>query len=238
MKFFFAFIFLSAVCFGQKDSTGSLDKSDKTHTLHSTVEIICGNKLLSHKTFDGKLNDLESFKLGVPVSYVGFGITGFFVVSRGNFDHPGSMYYTQVLPQTLRISDSIATNITGFNFGFTIHGFDVFVKKPNLDLFLNIGANTGRLRFYGNSLTDQKNPYFSPKVSMIPRFILKKISVQFTIAYEFDISKKNWRRTNFSDSPKINLDQTSSTGLTILASIGYVLMEGKPKKSIEESEEE
>lgn len=216
MKQLSIFLILSNFAFGQMDTT--------THWSQS-FDFIYGQKYLSHKTFDGALNYLDKINFGKPLTYVGIGTTAYVIVTRGLFNHPSNIYYTQVVPQDVKLNDSITAKITGFNFGFTIHGFDAFPHKRNFDLLFNMGVNTGRLRLYGNSLAKQKNPYFSPKISMSPRVIIGRISLLAIITYELDISRKNWRKMTFSDSPKINLPQTSSTGLTILASIGYVLKE-------------
>lgn len=216
MKYLPLFLILSNFAFGQLDTTKHWSQS---------FDFIYGQKYLSHKTFDGALNNLDKLNFGKPLTYVGIGTTLYLTVTRGVFNHPSNIYYAQVVPQDVKLNDSITAKITGFNLGFTIHGFDAFPHKRNLDLIFNMGINTGRLRFYGNSLVTQKNPYFSPKVSMSPRVIIGRIGLQAIITYEFDISRKNWRKMTFSDSPKINLPQTSSTGLTILASIGYVLKE-------------
>lgn len=153
--------------------------------------------------------------------YAGIGATGNFITNREyNFD--GHMHYTQVIPQTIKVNDTIMANITGFNFAATAIGFDVFKKLRSVDLFLSAGFNTGRLRLYGNSFVNQKNPYFSPKVSLTPRFTFGRISIQMNIDYGLDISKKNWRKTNLSNSPKLSLPQTSMTGLSTFVMLGFV----------------
>ena len=221
IKYILIIFLVTSFAYGQKDSAKKIKES---------INIFYGQKLLSHKTFDGAYNDLEKYNLGKPITYIGIGGAARAYIDRGKLDHNGSWFYTQILPQNIKVNDSITTNITGFNLAFSSFGFDLVPNLKNFDLLLGVGANTGRLRLYGNSYTNQKNPYFSPKLSLIPRVIIGKICLQINIDYEFDISKKNWRKMNTSDSPKINLPQTSNTGLTILTSIGYVIKERKRTK--------
>lgn len=203
----------------------TLGQNNSKKYIHRSVDFIYGQKILSQRTFGGGLNDMEKINWGTPIAFIGIGTTERlnFVRELGSYD--ANFYYTQIIPQKLKVNDSITTNITGFNFAFTFLGFDAFSNKKDFDLIFSLGVNTGRLRLYGNSYTRQKNPYFSPKISMIPRLTIGKINIALNIAYEFDLSKKNWRRTFFSNSPKIELPQTSNTGLTVLASIGYILKE-------------
>ncbi len=198
---------------------------------YSCFMILYGQKFLSHNTFNGELNTIDDIKFNGNLSYVGLGLTNDLVFSRGSFlDHYSNMYYTQVIPQKIKINDSITTTITGFNIGFTLWGKQLFRASCPFNTNVLLGANTGRLRLIGNNYTTQKNPYFSPKIIIYPTLTLKQIRFGIQIEYEVDISKKNWRKTNFSNSDKIALPQTSSTGLTLYASIGYVIKNDGRKK--------
>ena len=190
----------------------------------ASFDFMYGQKLLSHKTFNGAFNDLKQLKLNWPVSYVGIGITGHFITLRGEQgDHDGNLYYAQILPQVIRLNDTLNANISGFNFGFTVEGIDLFSKSRVFDAIICFGANTGRYKLSNAIYSTQKNPYFSPKIALLPRFVIGKIILLFNIAYETDISSKNWRPTYFSKLPKNNLEKTSVTGLTIMAGIGIAL---------------
>lgn len=225
MKYIIVLIITTSIAYGQRDST------------RNSFNIIYGQKYLSNKTFDGRINSLENINFGAPLTYIGFGTSGNIPINRRKLKRFGQGNYTQIIPQKILVNDTTSANITGFNFGFTFLGVDAFPEQKNFDIFISLGANTGRLRIYGNSYVNQKNPYFSPKISLTPRVIIRNICLQIQIDYEVDISKKNWRRTNFSDSPKINLPQTSNTGVTILTSIGYVLSTKNKKGKVESDEE-
>lgn len=197
---------------------------------YTSIEAIYGQKFLAHNTLNGQLNTLDRIKFGGSLSYVGIGISGDVVVERSDwFNHFGNIYYTQIIPQEIQLNDTLNTHITGFNFGFTVYAIECFPKQSPFNVVVSLGANTGRLRMYGNTYTTQKNPYFSPKLRVAPVITFMKLRLGLTIEYEYDVSRKNWRKTNFSNSEKINLAKTSNTGLTLLASVGYVLKSTKPK---------
>jgi len=212
------------------------EEKDSSVLLKPSWNIYYGQKLLANTAFNGALNDLNKNELGTPIAFIGIGFTSRVLITRGVLDHDGSVYYAQVIPQKIKINDTINANITGFNFGFTIYGGDLFRKQKNFDVIIGIGANTGRLRFYGNPYVTQKNPYFSPKLLITPRLIFGSFCFQINVDYDHDISKKNWRKTNFSNSPKINLPQTSNSGLTVLVGVGYVIKERKYEPVTEEIE--
>ncbi|MBK8367184.1 MAG: hypothetical protein IPL10_07130 [Bacteroidetes bacterium] len=218
MKNIILFLLLTLNVKAQKDST------------RTVLSIFYGQKYLSHKTFEGKLNDVYKMKFGAPISYIGIGESGSIPINRSKLKRFGHIMYTQIIPQDVKVSDTITVKISGFNFALTYFGFDVFPNNKHVDFFISSGFNTGRLRFFGNSFLNQKNPYFSPKISITPRILFGDFCFQMNIDYEVDVSKKNWRRTNFSNSDKINLPQTSNTGLNVLFGIGIVIKDGKNKK--------
>ncbi len=219
--FALAYLFLTATVYGQaKPPKGT------------SIDILYGQKFLSHKTFNGELNTIDHLKFGGNLSYIGIGMSAELIVQRGTyFNHFGNLYYTQIIPQKIMVNDTITAHITGFNFGFTLYGVDLFPQQKYFNTYITIGANTGRLRMYGNSFVTQKNPYFSPKLRVAPTLNLGKMRVYLHLEYEYDISRKNWRRTNTSKSDKLNLVQTSNTGFTILAGVGYILGGNKTHKN-------
>jgi hypothetical protein len=214
MKLFFLFfILLTTSLFGQKKEPKYL-----------SLDVMYGQKILNESSFNGQLNSFNKPEFGGSISYIGIGISTSILVARGKiFDHFGNIYYTQIIPQDIKINDTIKSKITGFNFGFTYFGFDIFPKQKIFNTYVTLGINTGRLRLYQNSLTEEKNPYFSPKIRLQPTLSLGLIRLSLHIEYEYDISKKNWRKTNFSKSDNINLNKTSNSGLNVLASIGYII---------------
>ncbi len=210
---FIVFIFLTSLVFAQP-------RKDVQRT---SVELLYGQKFLAHPSFNHAFNTLDNIQYGGNISYVGVGVSGSVSPDRWFFSHYGSYYYTQVVPQSIKVNDTITNQITGFNFGFTYFGVSLIPRKKFFDVFVTLGANTGRLRMYGNHYTTQKNPYFSPKIRIHPALTFRNFRISLQIEYEYDISRKNWRHTTFFKGDKLNLAKTSNTGLTIFAGIGYVI---------------
>jgi hypothetical protein len=204
-------------------------QNDSLPKFKQCLELGYGNKFLKVPMFNGQLNDLSNLRLGTPISYISISTTGYIVINRqGEF--PGQWHYSHIIPQKIMVNDSISAKITGFNFGVHLWGFDLFRRSKYVGLFVDFGFNTGRLRLTGDPYVNQKNPYFSPKLTVIPRVYISNFCFQITAEYDHDISSKNWRKTNFSNSPKINLLKASSSGLTVLASVGIFLPDPKPSR--------
>ena len=157
-----------------------------------------------------------------PLMYVGIGLTGL-LTTNSNYHFCGHMHYTQVIPRTILVNDSVSGNLTGFNFTAPVYGVDIFENTKAVDLFFSLGFNTGRLRVYGNSLVKQKNAYFSPKVSLTPRFKLGRLMLQMNFDYELDVSKKAWRKIAVAGTPQYYLPNTSLTGLSAYLMLGFTL---------------
>ena len=91
---------------------------------------------------------------------------------------------------------------------------------------MNYGFNTGRLRLHGNEWARQKNPFFSPMLSMRMGITLfKKMVLTVRGDYEYDISSPNWRRTYFADKNKIDLEKYIQTGLTLFFCVGFYFVD-------------
>lgn len=212
LRLLIVFILLSTVLFGQKKKKG----------VAPTFDLIYGQKVLRKGGFDEQLNSFQNPRLFKPLMYAGIGITGGFV-TNSDYDFQGHLHYTQVIPQSIRINDTTYANLTGFNFAGTVAGFDVFKKTWAFDLFLSAGFNTGRLLLYGKNFSNQKNAYFSPKISMTPRLNIGRISFQMNVDYELDLTKKKWRKTLLASPSKEHLPNTSMTGLSVFLMLGYVI---------------
>ncbi len=190
----------------------------KGMTRLNTFDIGYGQKFL-HQDFYNQLGTFGNAQIFQPLTYIGIG--GYSGFSRNKKSiYSGHIFYQQVIPQSVMISDSISGKITGFNLGFTLIGRDLFSKSERFDMLVGFGINTGRLRMYKNELIRQKNPYFAPKISLTPRVKLGKIVVSLNLDYELDISKPGWRGTIFANSNKVNISNLRQSGLTGFLTIG------------------
>ena len=185
-----------------------------------SIDLVYGYKSLN-SDFYGQFNTLsKSFNSSLPLQLAGISFTGTFDQSRGK-PYDGHLTYCQVVPQQIIVQDSLKGNINGFVFGCTSWGFDIFPNSNRFDLQMSVGFNTGRLRITQNELLRQKNPFFSPEVSLHPRIELGKFVLSLRADFEYDISRKNWRRTYFASEDKVNLAGIKQSGLSLLAGIGY-----------------
>lgn len=184
--------------------------------------MIYGQKYFQKTALSNSVNNLDQFSVGQPVSSIGIGLTGKLWVNR-KYSFPAHISFGHIIPQKIVIQDSISGRVSGFNLGMALTGWDVFNKKRWIDLIFGAGFKTGRMRLFGDSRLEQVNAYFSPFVSIAPRFNLGKISIQFRAEYELDITRSRWRNVWFSNSPKAELGPMKSTGLTTSVSVGWVL---------------
>lgn len=214
MKSIYKTIFLTALIFTAKP----LHAQVKGMTKLNTFDIGYGQKFL-HKDFYNQLNTFSNGQIFQPLTYLGFGGYSGFSRNKKSF-YSGHIFYEQVIPQTIVIADSISGKITGFNLGFTLIGRDLLAKSERFDMLVGFGVNTGRLRMYKNELIRQKNPYFSPKISISPRARVGKVVISLNLDYELDISKPGWRGTLFANSNKINVNNLRQSGLHGFLTIG------------------
>jgi hypothetical protein len=198
-----------------------------TSQKHTSFDIQYGQRILPKTYLGGELNSFQNYSFSKPISYVGLSITGFFQASTGVFSKKawrnfcGQINFSQVIPQEIAINDSIAGKLTGFNFGSSVYGFDIFPNVGAFDLMMDLGFNAGRLRIYGSSLIKLKNPYLAPSIGITSRINIKRISMHIRGSYDYDITKKNWRRTFFSRTEKVTISETKLSGIMIFAGIGY-----------------
>ncbi len=134
--------------------------------------------------------------------------------------------FSQVIPQDVKIQDSIHGRLTGFVIGVS-GGIDLLGSTKHFNLMITGGFNTGRLRMYENELLRQKNPFFSPKLAVEPAIRFGNCIISLKGEYEYDVSGANWRRTWFANKDKVNLNAFHQSGLTTLISVGYVIVREK-----------
>jgi hypothetical protein len=219
----FYFFFLSLLF---SNGTSAQD-STRFNSFQQSVDVIYGQKFLQNSVLGGTINDLSNPVFGQPLSYVGIGVTGGLAVgNKSNYNliqvYPANFHFYHVIPQKVMVFDSISGSVSGFNFHIPFAGWDILRKKRTIDLVLGAGINTGRIRLFGDPRLEQVNAYFSPFLSITPRFIVGKISFQIKAEYELDITCSRWRKVWFSSSPKVDLGPMKSTGLSNSFAVGWV----------------
>ncbi|MBI1836318.1 MAG: hypothetical protein HYR91_03535 [Flavobacteriia bacterium] len=196
--------------------------TQSNNTIETTFDFIFGKKYFQNNIFSPSLNTMNKYELLSPLNYLGFGLTGSYVKNKKSY-YDGHLEYTQIIPQKIYTTDSNQMNISGFNLGYGFLGRDLFRKSRTIDLIFSLGFNTGRLKVNALENGKYKNPYFSPMISINPRINFNKISIFGRVTYEYDISKSNWRHTNISNGPNVNLYPIKSTGLYAVVGIGVII---------------
>lgn len=216
----FYFIFLMSCLFSSE--ARSQDSTDY-HRFASSIDVIYGQKYFQNHVVDITLNSLDQSSFGHPISYIGVGRTELLEVNR-KYLLPVSLNIGVFLPQKVTIQDTISGRVSGFNFGITVAGVDVFMQKRWIDLILGAGFKAGRIRLYDHPSLEHGNGYFSPFVSLNPRINIGRISIQFKAEYELDLSRAEWNYLLLPfNYPIADLAPMKSTGLTISFSVGWVL---------------
>lgn len=213
-------ILLLLVSFSLSSQIDSI-KKEKKYYYQFPFSPAYGTKLLKDSYFNDQLNSSGNYSFNRPLSYVGIICSEHIAVNmRGHYF--ANFYYSQVLPSTITINDTLNSNLTGCQIGIGLFGFDP-VRRERVRLPITIGFNTGRLRFYGNENMLWKNGYFSPKISVHPWFQLGRISLAAIIDYEYDVSNLNWKKMPGNKNPELQPSKLSQTGLTAQLTIGYMI---------------
>lgn len=187
-----------------------------------SVDVIYGHYLLKN-SFNSNFNSQNDFSFSNPIQTLGVSLSGAYTREHRH-DYAIHFSYSQVIPQQILVNDSIKSKINGFVLGVNMFGIDLLPKSKIANCIVSLGFNTGRFRISGNEFKQQKNPFFSPTLSIQPKIRIGPIVLSVRGDYGFDISKSNWRSVNFtSKNIGINLNPLKQTGGIIYFSIGWVL---------------
>lgn len=184
-----------------------------------TLDLYYGNRIYINN-FYNQLNTVEHASLSTPPSVVGIGISGYDHFFRRSSRMRFLGNYYKVIPATVKIQDSLTTTLSGFVFGAALGpSFSNLKKTLNLNIYL--GFNTGRTTLINNEYISRKNPFFSPKISIQPKVIIKRFAISLIAEAEYDVSNPAWkakRRNKKAAHPLASFNQTCYTGII---SIGY-----------------
>jgi len=201
-----------------KSQIDSTVTNKDTSKFFPPIQLMVGTKQFS-SSFYNQLKTVDKFKINQPLNFVGLGLSGQFLVSC-TYYYYGHIALLYIIPEDININNQKG-KLTGFMFSCSMYGIDFLPKNKNTDMIVSVGFNTGRIRIYQNELLRQKNPFFAPMISFLPKFTIKKITFGLNIQLDYDISSSNWRKTYFANTNKMLLDKFKQTGLTTLFFIGY-----------------
>lgn len=123
------------------------------------------------------------------------------------------------------ILDTVKFRLRGFQLGFAI-GKDIFPNVRWFDLGIYAGFSTGRFNLHKQDpgltyeFLQYRNPFFSPKAIVEPRFNLRRFVWAIRAEYLVDAGKGSWRSRDGRATP---LGDTKSGGLFIQAYLGIKL---------------
>lgn len=221
----FIFIIISSSYFSQptkikvkkeKKTKETPVKPEFSHQL--TLDIYYGNRAYNREYYN-QINTIDKIDLNMPTSFVGFGCSGynhFFKSDRWVF----LANYYKILPTRVFIDDSLNTKLSGYVMGCGV-GPSLSNSKKTINLNLYIGFNTGRTTLSKNEYISQKNQFFSPKISLQPKFIIKRISISVIVEAEYDVTNPGWNRPIFERKDPYLLKPFHQNCFTGLVSIGY-----------------
>ncbi len=183
-----------------------------------TFDLYYGYRIYD-KDYYNQLNTPAKMDVKLPMSFVGAGISG--------WDHytPNRMWvfqvnYYKIIPTRVMIEDSLNTKLSGYVFGYSF-GPSIATRKKNLSLAAYLGFNTGRTTLSKNDFITQKNQFFSPKITLQPKLIIKRFVLSFMFEAEYDVSNPRWRQTIFERKDLYSLQPFHQSCYTALISVGY-----------------
>jgi len=202
---------------------GFLSRSQDSTRRENSVgsfDVLVGQKVLMNEALNQSVGDFQNARFGQPMMYVGIGITSVLRINR-KYSFPAQLSFSHLVPQPIELNDSISGRISGCNISFPLAGYDPFRYSKTVDMLVETGFNTGRVRLFGDARLEQVNAYFAPFVSFSPRIVLGKIAVRWKLMFEFDVTRSTWRNVWFSNSPKVDLGLMKSSGFSSSVSVGW-----------------
>lgn len=173
------------------------------------------------KSYYNQINSIDKkIDTKLPLQIIGVGFSGhdYAVARSGNVT--AQINYYKVLPTRVMIQDSLRTKISGYALGLGV-GYGLANFKKTISIAGYIGFNTGRTTLSKNEYISQKNQFFSPKITIQPKVIIKHISISLIIEAEYDVTNPGWNRPVFERKDPYLLKPFHQNCFTGLISIGY-----------------
>lgn len=193
-------------------------KTDYYH--NQTIDLYYGYRVYD-KSYYNQINSIDKkIDTKLPLQIIGAGFSGHgYAMERGGRITAQLNYY-KVLPTRVMIEDSLNTKISGYAIGMGI-GYGLANAKKTISIAGYLGFNTGRTTLSKNEYISQKNQFFSPKITIQPKFIIKHISISLILEAEYDVTNPGWNRPIFERKDPYLLKPFHQNCFTGLVSLGY-----------------
>lgn len=222
MKRIYLVVFVFAITLNLFAQDNDTQDSDSTHAVKGIsvfpFDVFVGKKYYQN-SFYNQLNELNNPSLKAPLTFVGLGYNGAFVVNR-DYSYCGHMALLYILPQKINVDSNQVGKISGYVFSVSVAGWDFLKKNKKLDVILSLGVNVGRLRILANEALKQKNSLLAPMVAFSPSWKVRRMVVTFNFQYDLDLSKTDWRSMKYSKTDKLPLNRFNQSGLSAFICVG------------------
>lgn len=184
-----------------------------------SFDVYYGNRVYNNNNYYNQLNTIDHIDLNLPTRLIGIGFSGY---SHG-FKSDKWVYlanYYKIIPARVLIDDSLSTKLSGYVAGYGL-GLALSSLKRKINLNIYLGFNTGRTILIKNDYISQKNQFFSPKISIQPKVIIKRLAISLMLEAEYDVSNPKWKQPVFERKGPYLLKPFQQSCLTGLVCLGY-----------------
>ena len=220
-------ILFSLSCFSQAKKIKIKKEKEKAvkpvYYNQLTLDLYYGNRVFD-KSYYNQLNSLDHIDQSRPPIIVGCGFSGYNHYFKSRVMVFQANYY-KLIPSRIMIEDTLNTKFSGYAFGYGL-GPSLSTRKRNVNLNLYFGFNSGRTTLSKNDVITQKNQFFSPKITVQAKFIIKRIALSFIVEGEYDVTNPIWRQTTFERKAPHLLQPFHQTCYTGIVSLGYRFWQG------------
>lgn len=183
----------------------------------TTLDLLYGTKAFFN-SFEN-INQVQSFEFGKPIQSIGLSMTGHLDMNR-TIGLEGQYGYNYMIPQTIN-TDSGFAKLSGYLVNICF-GKEFFKEKNAFSTILAAGFNTGRLKLKSSAADWKfKNAFFAPKISLISRVFIKKISLGLRVEASGDITSGKWKSKD--KHPGFTFQKFNQSGVMGYFMLGYAL---------------
>jgi hypothetical protein len=215
-RLFIFLLLLSTATYGQKKSSKSSKKVDPMKAF--SLDFYYGNTIYNN-SFYNQNNTLNKINFTLPTRQIGIGFSDYYIAINPRINTLTQISYNYFFPEKILINDTLRSSMSGFSYSFGLGKlFFRTLKHFRLNVYCGFIAGRNKLITEGN--VNFKNPFFSPKVLLQPKFLFGRIALSIIFNYNYDISSTTWSKINTTSSD-IKINRFNQTNYNLTFSIGY-----------------